>query len=444
METKLEKTLQLLASGSSLQDDTYKIKFLEALAGTLDSSEDIERLQLLKYCEHENDNDGVVQMENDDEDCGAFDIELSTIIIKSLPDLTLEFLKRKPFKFISSSSPRLPYILLFYMQALDNNRNHLNIIELLTANKFWEEILFPVCTFKPEERLSNYLVKDAQKLFAKYVKFALVASDANQSPKGCQIKLKLEENLIQIIKSKLKSDNDLFDYLNGVRDVIVEEQHQEFLNSVMKDNIDFDVIKTDHEYLRSRNMLTCLIATKIACNEVDNLKFYLESSLIPSGEYSDQVKKQIIGSIVKFKPLWSILIDFLNEFLDACGQEIIPISQCITSCLILHSSNSDLEELAPKLSLVIGNFFALYLDNENILSQKSLRSICEVAMKLFSQTSDLDIRDLVETLLSISSQALSFDNQIRNSTLQLLKTILRQVLGRVCHGTPWNLLEWKG
>ena len=73
METKLEKTLQLLASGSSLQDDTYKIKFLDALAGTLNSSEDIERLQLLKYCEHENDNEEVVQMENDD-DCGTFDI----------------------------------------------------------------------------------------------------------------------------------------------------------------------------------------------------------------------------------------------------------------------------------------------------------------------------------------------------------------------------------
>jgi len=50
--------------------------------------------------------------------------------------------------------------------------------------------------------------------------------------------------------------------------------------------------------------------------------------------------------------------------------------------------------------------------------------MCEVAMKLYSRIPD-SVHHLVKTLISISSQALSFDNQIRNSTLQLLKIIIQ-------------------
>ena len=87
-QEKLQKVLNILSSEAELRDDTYVLKFLDALGDSIKDESDLEQLGLLNFCREAVKADReAVKADNEETEnrCNKFIIDLIRVIIKSVP-----------------------------------------------------------------------------------------------------------------------------------------------------------------------------------------------------------------------------------------------------------------------------------------------------------------------------------------------------------------------
>ena len=118
---KVLKVLEVIGSGADLHDDTYRLQFLDALSSVINTKQDVDRYKLLQY---------INANQKTKPESRSFIASLMTIIIKEVPESTLEILESFDIPDPNDSQSLVNY-LQFYRQVFIN-KNHKKLYKLKT------------------------------------------------------------------------------------------------------------------------------------------------------------------------------------------------------------------------------------------------------------------------------------------------------------------------
>ena len=420
---KVLKVLEVIGSGADLHDDTYRLQFLDALSSVINTKQDVDRYKLLQY---------INANQKTKPESRSFIASLMTIIIKEVPESTLEILESFDIPDPNDSQSLVNY-LQFYRQVFINKNQLLPIMRILSQdNIFWDKFLFPVCI--DQVQVSKYVTKEIQETLAEYVKFALTASEQNYSPKGCEIKVQLESNLKSFLQNRLESSFDLFDVYRIIIDRCNGDYDQEdFVLNILKENVNFDIVKKDSRYLTSKNMFYCFIKLMVKAKggKSRDMEDYLTYILL-SKDFDIHTKKSVISSLVKFSDcifIQLIIKRIIDRFLDEDTSETsISLTQILLSSFLgdqeVFQKCYKTSPLSGHFLKVLTKFLHLYNTNSSWVSDKTLRTVTEFGKLFFKSFNPTESGQISEILLEISSQTMTVDDYIRNECLVLLRIVL--------------------
>jgi len=436
---KHQKVLEIIKSGSSLKDDTYLSQFLETTGSILHSIEDVDKFGLLDliYKELADSSSGccvggVMALKDPEEQniLWNFIIDLSTTVIKSVPELTFKLLGVVGICDVTNhvNSNYIP-ILQFYSQVFKSKYNILEIASFLCKeNHFWNKFLNNVNLVEA----NNYVTKSTIECFADYVKFFLNASQLNQRPKGCEIKVQLESNLNILVSEGIKADTsiDIFGVLNKIVESLDQEKLERFLFPLIKDNIDFDKLLLSEKYAGSSTILNCYIKTYLKGPSFQNIISYLKS-IFTNPKHSIDTKKKVIVIVSKFPELSQVLKLILDQFIENNTE-----AELCQYFFNFHTVKSMMDrckeaEIAQKVFSLIVKHLDQYSKDiyDEHYSDNFIKNVCLFGSSFF-KVKDVNLFDVVSVInpiLNISKQKLGVDDFVRSEALGLLNVIIRKI-----------------
>jgi len=435
---KYQKVLEIIKSGTSLKDDTYVSQFLEATGSILNGVEDVEKFGILNLVKNElaeSSNGccfggGMVTKDVEDQNIlWNFVIDLSTIVIKSVPELSCDLLKLVGVCEIKNhaSTNYIP-VLQFYSQVFQCTSHVLEIARYICKdNKFWEKFLHPVNIAEK----NKYVTKATVDCIAAYVKFSLEASKLNQKPKGCEISVLLESNLKAMVSVGLeKTGSGIFEVLNKVMEILDLKSLDEFLLPLIKESIDFKKILKIDKYLDSSTVLRCYITTYLKDPDFNTIKAHLQSIFINPTQ-SLQSKKMVIVNVARFSELSELFLFVLEQFLET--QTLFKLCQYFFSFHTVKSMMSRCENahIAQKVFSLIAKYFKLYSDDiyDSSYSNNFIRNLCLFSSNFFSYH-DLNLFEVdlvINPIMNITKQKYEVDDFVKSDALGLLSVLLQKI-----------------
>eukprot|EP00090_Calanus_glacialis_P027794 TRINITY_DN4412_c0_g1_i1.p1 TRINITY_DN4412_c0_g1~~TRINITY_DN4412_c0_g1_i1.p1 ORF type:complete len:805 (+),score=202.19 TRINITY_DN4412_c0_g1_i1:232-2415(+) len=362
-----------------------------------------------------------------------FVLDLSTIVIKSVPELSCEILKLVGVCEISNhaSTNYIP-VLQFYSQVFQCTSNVLEIARFICKdNKFWEKFLFPVNLAEK----NKYVTKATVDCIAAYVKFSLEASKLNQKPKGCEIRVLLESNLQALVSGGLNitgSGCDIFEVLNKVMEIVEQKSLDEFLLPLIKESIDFVKILKKDRYLDSTALLRCYITTYLDDPEFSTIKAYLQSIFINPTQ-SLQSKKMVIVNVAKFSELSEVFLFVLEQFLENTSETMFTLCQYFFSFHTVKSMMTRCENtrIAQKLFSLIAKYFKLYSDDiyDSSYSDTFIRNLCLFSGNFFSyhDLNLFEVKSVINPIMNITKQKYEVDDFVKSDALGLFSVLLQKI-----------------
>lgn len=441
---KYRKVLEIIKSGADLKDDTYLSQFLESTESVIEGKEDVARLGVLGFIKSEL---GDSQLGSYNEDQSAtldteiqsrknFIVDLSTSVIKSVPELACGLIKVIGICDVSKNENIcLIPMLQFFSQVFQGKEDILDITNYLCQeNQFWEKFLEAIIL----KDKNKYVTKATVGCVAHYVKFLLEASEINSKPKGCEIRVLLESNLRSLLSSSMvasTSNNhhtcDIFEILNKVIELLDLKSLNDFLIPLIKENIDFSEILNGDKNLTA-TALKCYILSMKTPPDLNKLKEHLESIFMET-KYSLKIKKIVIVNIIQFPELSEVLEFVIDQFIKNSSDPMLSLCRYFFSFHTVKPMLSRCKDVrvAQKVFSLISKYLEQYSENlsDQTCSNTFIRNVCQFSSK-FLHLHDLkrfELSPVMNATLNISKQKYEANDFVRSGAIDVLSAILRGV-----------------